>query len=103
MIIRPARVEAASAICSILRRSITELCTADHGSDPAVLDPWLASKVPETVAGWIVRADHHAFVAVENDAILGVAAVTDGGEVTLNYVSPDADGAPGIGGAWIRQ
>ena len=29
-------------------------------------------------------------VAVEDGAILGVAAVTDDGEITLNYVSPDA-------------
>ena len=38
----------------------------------------------------IVRADNHVFVATEGSTILAVGAVTSSGEITLNYVSPDA-------------
>ncbi len=34
--------------------------------------------------------NNSVLVAVEDDAILAVGAVTDAGRVTLNYVSPDA-------------
>jgi len=39
---------------------------------------------------WITRPDNSVLVAVEDDGILAVGAVTDAGEITLNYVSPDA-------------
>ena len=90
MLIRAARAEDAAAACNVLRRSIAELCHADHGGDPAILEKWLANKTPEFVAGWIARTDGQVFVAVETDAVVGVAMVTDHGEILLNYVSPDA-------------
>ena len=70
--------------------SITELCLADHQDDPAILDKWLANKTSANVRSWIARPDAHMFVATDGKAIVGVAAVTTSGEVTLNYVSPDA-------------
>ena len=90
MEIRRARIADAEAICAVHRRSIVELCTADHRNDPAILDAWLASKTPENVRRWIERPDNNLFVATERDAILAVGCVTDAGEITLNYVSPDA-------------
>ena len=51
---------------------------------------WLASKTPENVERWIARADSSTLVAVEGGAILAVGAVTDAGEIILNYVSPEA-------------
>jgi GNAT superfamily N-acetyltransferase len=72
-----------------LRRSITELCVADHANDPAILMPWLANKTPEIVASWIARSDNAFLVAIERGTIYAVGAVTDAGEITLNYVSPD--------------
>jgi GNAT superfamily N-acetyltransferase len=90
MEIRRAVVQDASAACQMLRRSITELCVADHRNDPEILGQWLANKTPEIVASWIVKPDNTMLVAVENDTILGVGSVTDDGEITLNYVSPDA-------------
>jgi ribosomal protein S18 acetylase RimI-like enzyme len=89
MQIRRARLSDAEAICAVHRRSIIELCIADHHNDPAILDAWLASKTPENVRRWIERADNNLFVAVEEEAILAVGCVTDAGEVTVNYVSPD--------------
>jgi GNAT superfamily N-acetyltransferase len=90
MEIRDAVADDAAAACDVLRRSIAELCVADHGKDPAILARWLANKTPENVASWMVRPDNSVLVAVEGGAILGVGAVTDKGEITLNYVSPDA-------------
>lgn len=90
MDIRNAVVGDAAEACSVLRRSISELCVPDHGNEPGILARWLDSKTPENVAAWIARADHCMVVAVDEAAILAVAAVTDAGKITLNYVSPDA-------------
>jgi GNAT superfamily N-acetyltransferase len=90
MQIREAMADDAAEACRVLRRSITELCSADHMDDPVVLADWLSNKKPANVRSWIVRADNHVFVATEGSAILAVGAVTSSGEITLNYVSPDA-------------
>ncbi|HEY3919787.1 MAG TPA: GNAT family N-acetyltransferase [Stellaceae bacterium] len=89
MIIRDALPEDAAATCRVLRRSITELCTADHGNDPAILAAWLANKTPEIVHSWIAQPGGSILLAIEDNRLLGVAGVTDKGEITLNYVSPD--------------
>ena len=90
MKIRSARTDDAAAACETMRRSITELCVADHKNDPSILARWLANKTPENFLAWIARPDNHLLVAVEGDAMLAVGCVTDAGEITLNYVSPDA-------------
>src|SRR5450432_3564356 len=90
MEIRDAVVEDAPAACQVLRRSITELCVADHGNDPTILMRWLSNKTPEIVASWIASPGNSLLVAVERGAILAVGSVTNAGEVNLNYVSPDA-------------
>jgi GNAT superfamily N-acetyltransferase len=90
MHIRDAVPAEAAAACTVLRRSIVELCVADHHNDPAILARWLANKTPEIVASWIAKAGNSVLVAVEGAEILAVGGVTDQGEITLNYVSPDA-------------
>jgi GNAT superfamily N-acetyltransferase len=90
MKIRDAVLDDADAACAVLRRSIAELCAADHHDDPAILGRWLANKTPEIVASWIGKPDHSMLVAVEGPEILAVGAITNGGEITLNYVSPCA-------------
>jgi GNAT superfamily N-acetyltransferase len=65
------------------------LCAADHRNDPAVLQRWLSNKTPETFRSWI-RPGNSLLVAVEGHGILAVGCVTDAGEITLVYVSPDA-------------
>ena len=90
MEIRSAVLADAAEACAVLRRSILELCFPDHGNDQALLARWLSNKTPEKVASWIAQPDHSLLVAVEDDAILAVGGVTDTGEITLNYVSPDA-------------
>jgi GNAT superfamily N-acetyltransferase len=90
MLIRKARSGDAEQACEVMRRSIIELCEADHGSDPAILEKWLANKTPANVRTWIAAPDAHMFVAVDGEEMLGVAAVRSSGEITLNYVSPGA-------------
>jgi GNAT superfamily N-acetyltransferase len=81
-------VEDADEACQVVRRSITELCHADHQGDAPTLVLWLANKTAENMCRWI--AQHHVFVATEGNTILGVGAIRNAGEITLNYVLPDA-------------
>ena len=90
MEIRAAKPEDAPAACEVMRRSIAELCGADHRNDEAILERWLDNKTPEVFESWIGQPDNSLLVAVEGDNILAVGCVTDAGEITLNYVSPDA-------------
>jgi hypothetical protein len=53
MEIRVARTEDAEQACTVLRRSIQDLCHADHNGDAAKLADWLSNKTPENVASWI--------------------------------------------------
>ncbi len=89
MEIRDATPEDADAACDVLRKSILQLCAADHRNDPAILARWLGNKTPEIVASWIGQPGNSLLVAVEGGVILGVGPVTDAGEITLNYVAPD--------------
>jgi GNAT superfamily N-acetyltransferase len=88
MIIRDATPADAAAACAVLRASISELCSADHRGDPAILSRWLANKTPESVAAWADGDGRSLLVAVEDAAMLAVGGVRDDGEITLNYVAP---------------
>ncbi|UFS74508.1 GNAT family N-acetyltransferase [Tardiphaga sp. 37S4] len=90
MLIRRARPDEAAEICDVLRRSIAELCGADHHGDPAILRRWLVNKTPKIVEGWIAHPDNFVLVAVEEETVLAVGIVRHDGEITCNYVSPDA-------------
>jgi GNAT superfamily N-acetyltransferase len=89
MKIRDAVPEDATVACEVMRRSIAELCVADHRNEPTILERWLGNKTPEIFKSWI-RAGNALLVAIEDERILAVGCVTDAGEITLNYVSPDA-------------
>ena len=88
--VRDATPDDAAAGCEVMRRSIVELCIADHGNDLAILGRWLGNKTPETFNAWIAQPDNSLLVADEDDRVLAVGSVTDSGLITLNYVSPDA-------------
>ncbi len=90
MEIRDGQAEDAPAASEVLRRSIAELCVADHRNDPIILARWLSNKTPEFFRSWIKQPGNSLLVAVEGEDILAVGSVTDEGKVTLNYVSPDA-------------
>jgi GNAT superfamily N-acetyltransferase len=88
--IRDAISADAEAACEVMRRSITELCKADHHNDPKILAAWLANKQPRIFEAWLAEPDNSILVAVEDGRVVSVGAVRDNGEITLNYVSPDA-------------
>ncbi|WP_312016942.1 GNAT family N-acetyltransferase [Bradyrhizobium jicamae] len=90
MQIRDALPEDAPAACIVLKRSIAELCEADHRNDPSILARWLGNKTHANFRAWIEQPDNSVLVAVENHDILAVGSVTDAGTIGLNYVSPDA-------------
>lgn len=88
MNLRRATEDDAAQACAVIRRSIAELCVADHGGDAAHIAKWLSNKTVENVTRWISQT--YVVVAEDGGSIIGVAAMTDAGKVTLNYVSPDA-------------
>lgn len=90
MLVRPALAADAEQAASVLRRSISELCVADHGDDPRVLGQWLRNKTPDTVRIWIEAPDRQILVAEEDGILLGVGAASQAGEIILNYVAPEA-------------
>jgi GNAT superfamily N-acetyltransferase len=90
MEVRTAIPNDAEFICSVVRRSITELCAADHKNDPAILDRWLANKTPENVLRWIADPDNTFLVAIDGGNVLAAGCAKASGEIVLNYVSPDA-------------
>ena len=87
--IREARAADAADACALLRRSIAELCEADHRGDAQFLSDWLANKTPENVAASISDPGNVVYVAVDNGKVAGIAAMARAGFITLNYVSPD--------------
>jgi hypothetical protein len=90
MRIRDALPEDAPAACLVMRRSIAELCFADHRNDKEILARWLANKTPEFFLSWVTQPGNSLRVAIEDGEIVAVGSVTDAGKITLNYVSPDA-------------
>jgi GNAT superfamily N-acetyltransferase len=90
MIVRDATAADAAEACKAIRASIAELCVADHRQNPVILERWLASKTPDNVAAWATAVGSSLLVAIEDDAVLAVGGVKDDGEITLNYVAPEA-------------
>jgi N-acetylglutamate synthase-like GNAT family acetyltransferase len=88
--IRQARTEDGISASEVMRRSIADLCVADHRNDQDALARWLANKTPEIFISWIEAGDGYFYVAEKDGIILSVAAITISGEITLNYVSPEA-------------
>lgn len=73
-----------------LRRSITELCVADHQNDPSEIEAWLGNKTVETWRQWIARDNAVVLVAERERKIIGVGMASLSGDILLNYVHPDA-------------
>ena len=87
--IRVAQESDAAGACEVLRRSITECCTKDHGNDQTLLSPWLENKTPENLRQWIGAPGSYGLVAEIQGEIVGVAMMLDSGEVTLCYLIPE--------------
>ena len=109
MLIRAATAKDAAEICTVLRRSITELCAADHQNDPQISSQWLANKTEDNLRTWIAREGQIYCVAEIDGRIAGVAAVSATDGVLLNYVSPDyqhrgvSKALMAVSEGWLKQ
>jgi GNAT superfamily N-acetyltransferase len=90
MLIRQATPDDAEISCDILRRSIMDLCRADHNDSPDHLAEWLRNKTPEIVRGWYSDPENFCVIAELNNEIVGVGSINTKGELGLLYVSPTA-------------
>lgn len=88
--IRAGKKKDAEAAITVLRRSITQLCSADHHGDEAEVAGWLANKNISSWAVWIDRDDAIVLVAELAGNIVGVGMMNIRGEILLNYVHPEA-------------
>jgi len=96
--VRPAERSDADAAIAVVRRSITELCTADHRDDPETLASWLANKTVPHFATWLANEDNHCVIAETGGRLSGVGLLRRDGEILLFFLSPDAQ-RQGIGTA----
>jgi GNAT superfamily N-acetyltransferase len=78
----------AQAVSGLLRRSIIELCQADHEGLPERIAAWLENKTPENITLWINSPRLNVIVAEDDGQIVAVGAASKDGEVFLNYVHP---------------
>ncbi|MDE2461315.1 MAG: GNAT family N-acetyltransferase [Gammaproteobacteria bacterium] len=86
--VRPANSRDTEAAVKLVRRSITELCTADHRDDAATLDQWLANKTPENFRAWISDPDNFCVVAEDAGVVHGAGLLHRDGEIRLMYLAP---------------
>ena len=84
--VRPAVPADAEAAVEVVRRSIVELCVADHRNDAETLAQWVANKTVEQFRAWISSQHHCCMVAEDESGICGV----DDGEIQLCYLRPGA-------------
>ena len=101
LLVREARHEDAERALSVLKRSIVELCVADHQNDPETLAHWLANKTPERFAAWLADPSSALFVAELGEHVRGVGRVGRVGRIQLCYAEPGYQ-RRGIGTAMLR-
>lgn len=89
--VRPAGPADAASACTVLRRSIAEVCGPDYASLDGFVEDWLTNKTPENVATWIANPALYFAVACTGDPeeIVGAACVARSGEILLCYVIPE--------------
>ena len=80
----------AAAACEVVRRSVVELCVADHRGDCKTLAAWLANKTTAHFEDWIASERHVASAAERQGAVVGFGLMNLSGVIELLYVSPDA-------------
>jgi GNAT superfamily N-acetyltransferase len=90
VVIRDAVPADVAAACNLVRRSITELCAADHKGDETTIAAWLANKTEGNFAAWICSPGRVAIVAERAGAIVGFALLNRDGTIALLYVAPEA-------------
>jgi GNAT superfamily N-acetyltransferase len=96
--VRQAEQRDAEAAVTVVRRSIAELCVADHQGDEETLAKWLGNKRPEIFLSWLSNPDHFCVIAESGRELLGVGLLRRSGEILLFYLLPGSQ-RQGIGRA----
>lgn len=87
----------AAAACSAVRRSITELCDADHHNNPEILAAWLENKTVENFEKWFNAKRLFNVLAVVDDVVVGCGSMMyETGHLQLLYITPEVIGK-GVG------
>ena len=97
-VVRQAEPRDAEAAVELVRRSITQSCTADHRDDADTLGTWLANKTSQNFVSWLANDDKFCVIAEANAQLQGVGLVHRSGEIRLFYLVPEAQ-RQGIGRA----
>ena len=88
--VREANMSDSAEVCSVLRRSIIEVCGSDYNSQ-SVIEEWLSNKTEVNISKWIQSETTYSLVCVdENDSIVGFGQITLKGEILLIYLVPEA-------------
>jgi GNAT superfamily N-acetyltransferase len=87
--VREARSQDAAGAIEVVRRSIEELCVADHRNDPETLGKWLANKTAQSFQSWLANPENFCVVAERQGRLSGVGLLHREGELMLVYLSPD--------------
>jgi len=89
IVIRPAQADDVAAACTLVRRSIADLCGADHHNMPAIVEGMLINKTLDNMRVWIATPGSFILVAEVGPMVAGVGGLTGDGEISLLYVAPD--------------
>lgn len=87
--VRPATEADAPGGCDAVRRSIRELCVADHRNDEQILATWLRNKTPDNLRAWIADPAKFTVVACRDDGVCGFGMVDKTGTIELCYITPE--------------
>ena len=98
--VRAATKDDAEAAVDVLRRSIVELCRADHRDDQPTIDAWLDNKTVERFSRWVEDPERHTIVADHGGTVCGVGMLGTDGVLYLCYVRPGFEGK-GVGKALV--
>jgi N-acetylglutamate synthase-like GNAT family acetyltransferase len=103
--VRQAVESDAESACDVVRRSIRELCIADHRNDQDTLEAWLENKTVAMFERLINAESKSCVVALRNRQVCGFGHMNHSGEVGLLYVAPEARflGASTLMLAWLEE
>lgn len=91
----------AATTCDVVRRSIQELCIADHRNDQATLAAWLANKHVQWFERLLSSETGTCVVAKLDRKPCGFGLLNHPGEICLLYVAPEAR-FMGVSSAFLR-
>jgi N-acetylglutamate synthase-like GNAT family acetyltransferase len=91
--VREAIPDDAAEAARVMRRSIRELCAADHRNEESALADWLENKTTANVRQWIESSANDSVVVEREGRIIGFGVIGDTGEILLLYIDPSAAGS----------